>query len=127
MADEDKIAPIESRAVVELVDRLRESYNEGQDDGMSEIERKWTAEDWRKWALGLVGAASTSKSARRAIEQAVREATTTQGAYRRAVEVIRTLRDYLAKPEGDGPIRYIEALALCDSILVGLPDEGGRR
>jgi hypothetical protein len=79
MADEDKIAPIESRAVVELVDRLRESYNEGQDDGMSEIERKWTAEDWRKWALGLVGAASTSKSARRAIEQAVREATSSQG------------------------------------------------
>ena len=41
---------------------------------------------------------------------------------RGAVEAIATLRAYIANIEGEGPIRYIEALALCDSFL----DTGGR-
>jgi hypothetical protein len=34
-----------------------------------------------------------------------------------AVEAIRTLRAYIGNIEGEGPIRYIEALELCDSFL----------
>lgn len=34
-----------------------------------------------------------------------------------ALEAVRTLRAYIAAPEGDGPIRYIEALELCDRLL----------
>jgi hypothetical protein len=38
------------------------------------VTRHWDADDWRKWALNLVGSASTERSARRTIERAVQAA-----------------------------------------------------
>lgn len=46
-----------------------------------------------------------------------------------ALDTIRTLRDYIAAPEGAGPVRYIEALDLADAALddTGAPDANQRR
>ena len=37
--------------------------------------------------------------------------------HRGAVAALRTLREYLIEPEGDGPIRYSEAIELIDATL----------
>lgn len=36
-------------------------------------------------------------------------------------EGVKTLRAYIANPEGEGPVRYAEALDLADDLLGDLP------
>ena len=34
-----------------------------------------------------------------------------------ATKLVQTLRDYIGSPEGNGPVRYTQALELCDKFL----------